>query len=260
MSETILDHPGVQQVLFHPRKGCGVRTFGVYPVHIEVAPEIEVAGRLYSAQPEAPLLLYYHGNGEIADDYDDISNLYTQLGISLLVMDYRGYGASDGTPTADNLVGDAMLVFQELGRVCDEHDLRPQALFVMGRSLGSVPAIELARQVGDQLGGLIIESGFSDTFGLLARMGVRAQGADEEQHGFGNAIKMRQVTTRTLILHGQGDILIPPSDGQELHANCATSDKRLVLIPGAGHNDIMLVGMQEYFAAVRDFVFAEPED
>jgi hypothetical protein len=127
----------------------------------------------------------------------------------------------------------------------------------MGRSLGSVPAIELAARYGDQLAGLLIESGFSDTFGLLARMGVRAQGAEEGQDGFGNAFKMERVTIPTLVLHGERDVLIPPGDGQALHDHCAAEDKRLVLIPNAGHNDIMLVGMKQYFEAIHMFVRAD---
>jgi hypothetical protein len=135
------------------------------------------------------------------------------------------------------------------------HNLNPARLYVMGRSLGSVPAIEIAMQAGEQVAGLIIESGFSDTFGLLVRLGVRVEGADEQRDGAGNAFKMEKVTIPTLILHGQSDVLIPPDDGEELHRHCAAADKRLLLIPGAGHNDIMLVGMNEYFAAVREFVF-----
>jgi hypothetical protein len=204
---------------------------------------------------DAPLILYYHGNGEIADDYDDIASLYTRLGISLLVMDYRGYGASGGSPTSSTLLTDAVAVFGALTQICDQHHLKPARLYVMGRSLGSVTAIEIAQHAGETLAGLIIESGFSDTFGLLMRLGLQVQGAEEGQHGFGNAFKMEQVHIPTLILHGQSDVLIPPTDGQDLYRHCAATTKHLVLIPGAGHNDILMTGMTVYFDAIRAFVF-----
>ena len=256
MTHPVLDHPEVLRVLFYPRPDYGRISAApnLHLVSVEVEPGIAVGGRLYPAAPEAPAILYYHGNGEIAADYDDIASLYTQLGITLLVMDYRGYGTSGGTPTAGNLLTDAVTAFDALGRIFKDHNLVPSRLYAMGRSLGSAAAIEVALHAGDQLDGLIIESGFADTFGLVARLGTWVQGADEESDGFGNPSKMERITTRTLIIHGQNDVLIPPADGRELHKHCAARDKQLALIPGAGHHDLMLVGMAQYFEAIRTFV------
>jgi len=187
--------------------------------------------------------------------YDGIAPLYTQMGITLLVMDYRGYGRSDGTPTAYNLLVDAVAVFDAIDTVFEENGLAPAQLYVMGRSLGSAAAIEVALHAGERLAGLIVESGFADTFALLARMSARVRGVDEERHGFASPAKMERIATRTLVIHGQADVLIPASDGQELYRRCATPDKRLVLISGAGHNNLMMVGMSQYFEAIRTFVY-----
>ncbi|NJP07858.1 MAG: alpha/beta hydrolase [Chloroflexaceae bacterium] len=108
--------------------------------------------------------------------------------------------------------------------------------------------------MGERLTGLIVESGFADTFGLLARLGIRAQRATEQQDGFQNAEKMTRIVTPTCIIHGQNDVLIPPSDGEELYRCAAASDKTLVLIPRGGHNDLMMIGMTEYFTAIKQFV------
>lgn len=257
MTEMILDHPDILRVLFHPRRDYGLAASEGQQVTVAVEPEVSLGGRLYVAALDAPLIMYYHGNGEIAADYDDIANLYKSIGVTLLVMDYRGYGASTGTPTASNLLSDAHVVFQALAGILARNSLNPARTYLMGRSLGSVPTIETAVQSGAQLDGIIIESGFADTFGLLQRLGVQVRGAVEAEHGFHNGAKMEQVTTRTLVLHGTSDVLIPAADGQELHDRCAAADKQLILIPGAGHNDIMLVGMQEYFMAIQSFVYPE---
>jgi len=242
-------------VLFHPRREpAGYGMPGVRRIAVEVGAGVSIGGRLYPARRESPALLFFHGNGEIAADYDDLAPLYTQLNITLIVMDYRGYGASTGAPTAANLRADAVVVSKQLRRIFQENDLAPSRYFVMGRSLGSAAAIEVARKTPEDLAGLIIESGFADTFALLARLGIRLRGADEDRDGFGNLSKIGQVTTRTLIMHGEADVLIPPSDGQALYAHSASGDKRLVLIPGAGHNDILMVGMAQYFEAIREFV------
>ena len=252
----LLDQPEVLRILFYPRRDVlASPPPGVRLVAVEVEPGLSVGGRLYPAGPEAPAILYYHGNGEIAADYDGIAPLYTRMGITLLVMDYRGYGRSDGTPTAHNLLADAVAVFDAVGTVFEDNGLAPAQLYAMGRSLGSAAAIEVALHAGEQLAGLIVESGFVDTFALLARLGLRARGADEERDGFGSPAKMEHIATRTLIIHGQADVLIPAFDGRELYRCCAAPAKQLVLIPGAGHNDLMMVGMSQYFGAIRTFVY-----
>ena len=71
--------------------------------------------------------------------------------------------------------------------------------------------------------------------------------------GFGFGGECGQVDQ--LIIHGQADVLIPASDGRELYRCSAAPDKRLVLILGAGHNDLMMMGMVQYFEALRAFVY-----
>lgn len=261
MMHPVLDQPEVLRALFYPRGEYpfAAQAQGVHAVSVEVEPGIAVGGRLYPASPEAPVILYFHGNGEIAADYGDIAPLYTRLDITLLVADYRGYGRSGGTPTSSNLLTDAVTVFDALDGAFEDQGLSPSRVYAMGRSLGSAAAIEVAVHAGDKLAGLIIESGGWDTVGLLARLGVRLQAGEQARDGFGNRAKMRLITIPTLIIHGENDVLIPAADGQELYRSSAAQDKRLVLIPGAGHNDLMMIGMAQYFEAIRTLVWGEVE-
>ena len=255
MTPHLLDRPEVLAVLFHPRRESPSKAMaGVELVSVPVEPGVSVGGRLYRAQRESPIILYFHGNGEIAADYDDLAPLYTEMGITLLVMDYRGYGTSDGTPTVTNLATDAMTVFNALDEICPANDLAPAQRYLMGRSLGSAAALEIASRVPQGIAGLIIESGFANTFPLLARLGLHVAGASEERDGAGNLAKIRQIATRTLIIHGEEDFLIPISEAEELYKHSAAKEKRLVRIPNAGHNDLMVVGMRQYFGAIREFV------
>jgi fermentation-respiration switch protein FrsA (DUF1100 family) len=259
-SPIVLDRPEVLRAIFHPRReypSPGV-TPGARSVSVEVAPRISVGGRLYPAGRDAPAILLWHGNGEIAVDYDSIGPLYASLRITLLALDYRAYGTSGGSPTCSNLLSDALIVFGAVEELFEGQGLAPERLYAMGRSLGSAAAIEVASSRGDQLAGLIVESGFADTFALLQRLGVYARGATEPRDGFDNASKMGTVTIPTLIIHGQNDVLIPAADGEELLHSCAAEDKRLALIPGAGHNDLLMVGNTQYFQAIRSFVFEKP--
>ena len=259
MTQPLLDQAKVSQVLFYPRRAYGPASApaGVRSIGVQVEPGIVLGGQLYPAAPDSPAILFFHGNGEIAEDYDDIAPMYTQLGITLLVMDYRGYGTSGGVPTASHLLSDAVFVFEAMGRLLNENGLAPARLHVMGRSLGSAAAIEIAARADERLAGLIVESGFANTFALLARLGLQVRGADEERDGFGNAVKMSRITRPSLIIHGQDDVLIPASDAHELHRRCASPDKQLVLIPRAGHNDLMMVGLTPYMQAIRQFIQGE---
>jgi alpha-beta hydrolase superfamily lysophospholipase len=256
MTGSMLAQPQISQVLFHPRPepGGGSAIPDARPILLEVEPGISLGGWLFPAEAGAPVVLFFHGNGEIAADYDFIAPAYTELGLSLLVMDYRGYGSSNGQPTATHLLADAVTVFEVLEDLWQSQQLSPDRLYVMGRSLGSAAAIEVAVQAGEQLAGLIIESGFADTIALLTRLGAPVSGLDESQAGFGNAVKMARVTRPTLIVHGQNDVLIPALEGEMLYRHSGAADKRLVLIPGAGHNDLLLYGRNRYFEAIAAFI------
>ena len=72
VTHSMLDQPEVLRVLFYPRREYGLAShaLGVRPVAVEVEPGIAVGGRLYPADAEAPAILFFHGNGETARDYD----------------------------------------------------------------------------------------------------------------------------------------------------------------------------------------------
>jgi pimeloyl-ACP methyl ester carboxylesterase len=256
-----LDQPEVTRVLFHPRHDPPNRPvpLRVRTVRIPVDEGINVGGRLHRAKPAGPTILFFHGNGEIASDYDGISPLYTGLGINLFVVDYRGYGSSDGRPTASRLLADAVTTYERTGSILAENELKTSPMFVMGRSLGSAAAIEIAQHASDEIGGLIIESGFAYTLPLLQTLGLRwdLDRTDEARDGFGNLDKIAEVRVPTLIIHGQDDWLIPVENAHALHERSGADDKRLLTVPGAGHNDLMFVGQTAYFEALRACVVGE---
>ena len=66
-----------------------------------------VSCRFYKGNAEWPWILFFHGNGEVVSDYDEISPFYFKRKINLVVADYRGYGKSGGTPTITDMLSDA---------------------------------------------------------------------------------------------------------------------------------------------------------
>lgn len=122
--------------------------------------------------------------------------------------------------------------------------------------MGSVSALELAVGYEDAIDGLIIESGFARTKPLLERLGLPADSfGPEEEVGLGHLEKIRRYRKDTLIIHGEEDEIIPFEEGQDLYEASGASRKRLLRIPGAGHNDLLLTAAREYLQAVRDPAF-----
>lgn len=257
----VLDRPEVLAVLFHPRRDGGLPRLasGIYNVQLPVADDVHVGGRIFASRPGAPVILYFHGNGEIASDYDAIAPLYLRLGLTLFVVDYRGYGTSDGRPTATALLDDAWAVYRQAPAVLAGRGIEAGDIYLMGRSLGSAAVLEIAARAAAEPSavagpqGLILESGFAHTFALVERIGFgRPADADEARDGFGNLEKMARIELPTLVIHGESDWIIPVSDGIALFDACPSENKRLVTVPGAGHNDLMLVGQHAYFSAIAD--------
>ncbi|MEI6154642.1 MAG: alpha/beta fold hydrolase, partial [Deltaproteobacteria bacterium] len=196
--------------------------------------------------------LYFHGNGETCLDYDYVDPLYRKRGLNLFVADYRGYGFSDGSPSCSSMIQDAHPVFQGFTAIL--HGLGYSGdLFVMGRSLGSAPAIEVAYRYQRQLKGLIVESGFASSRNQFARLGVARLFKDAENLvGFGNDLKIKEVVIPTLIIHGEDDEIIPAEEGRALYALSGAAEKVSLFIPHAGHNDLMMEGLEAYMGAVEN--------
>ena len=107
----LLDRAGASQWMFFPRPDPGPPPPGASDHEIEVAPGINISARLYSGSEDdapRPLVLYFHGNGEVVSDHDGIDRFYREIGLDLFVAEFRGYGKSGGRPSMAALVGDAL--------------------------------------------------------------------------------------------------------------------------------------------------------
>lgn len=250
-----LDRPEISGTMFYPRASAKIAApAGATNIDIPVADDVIIGSRLYTADIGAPTIIFFHGNGEIVPDYDDIGPAYTQLGINFLVADYRGYGWSTGNPSASSLIRDGNSVFEYLTTWLTENQYTGKT-FVMGRSMGSAPAIEIAAQNIDGLSGMIIESGFAETVPLAMTLGIdlEAMGISEEDC-FNNLEKIKKVTIPTFIIHGQLDSLIPIWHAQKLHSECGAKSKELQIVPGADHNSVIAVAGMLYFQAIKGYV------
>jgi pimeloyl-ACP methyl ester carboxylesterase len=252
IAPSLLDHPDILMVLFHPRpewQGSSTPT-NARDLMIPVTGDVSIGARFHFSHPSSPNLLFFHGNGEIVADYDDIAPLFNGAGLNFLAVDYRGYGRSTGEPTVTAMLQDSHVIFQFTLTWLLDHGYTGPVL-VMGRSLGSASAIELAAHHEARIGGLIIESGFARVGPLLRLFGIDPERIGfKEEAGLRQTEKIRGFCKPTLVIHAERDHLIPFEEGLRLYEACGSKDKTMLKIRNADHNNIFLMGMNEYLNAL----------
>lgn len=261
---SFLDRPEILQIIFplvySPFYSAGYSQFPPSAIpgrSIEVERGIKISCGFWVSDKKCPSILYFHGNGETVADYDWIAPFYNQRGLNLFVADYRGYGSSNGKPTISNMFSDAHAIFRGFKEIIEEEGFEKK-LFLMGRSLGSMPAIELAFNYQEEIRGLIIESGTANNFRLLwDNLGIPIkEGTFGEESPLLNKVKIRQVRKPTLIIHGEYDQTVSVREGEELYQSSGAQDKRIIIIPEADHNDVMTVNQSLYFDTIEEFIKA----
>ncbi|KPA19247.1 temperature sensitive supressor [Candidatus Magnetomorum sp. HK-1] len=248
-----LDQPGITQFLFHPRKDTQLPSPESLDFAVPIEENVTVNVRFHMNKKNSPNILFFHGNGEIVSDYDDLAPIFHQYGLNFIAADYRGYGKSTGNPSASAMINDAHTIFKYFVDWLQKNDFSGPKI-IMGRSLGSASALEIAANYSADISGLIIESGFASTVKLLMRLGIPArQMGITEQQGFNNLLKITHFMKPTLIIHAQNDQIIPISDAENLQSHCGARSKQFQMVPGADHNNILMVAGKHYFELIKAF-------
>ena len=246
-----LDQPHILMFVFHPREDWAPLPPGATDHMVPVGEGISISCRFYPVSESSPSILFFHGNGEAVYDYDGIAPLYNRLGINFFVADYRGYGQSNGSPSFSSTISDAHVIFNYFRDTLQNYT---GPLFIMGRSLGSFSAIELASKYPELFNGMIIESGFSSAGRLLTFLIPIISSSSSVDLEQADLEKIRSITLPTLIMHGEYDEIIPHEQAEIIYKNVGSQNRKLLTIPGAGHNDMLLIGIEQYFSAIREFV------
>ncbi|WP_340643525.1 alpha/beta hydrolase [Phormidium pseudopriestleyi] len=207
-----------------------------------------------SETPNSHILLYLHGNGVNIGANVNHAARFHQLGFSVLLIDYRGYGLSEGSfPTENTVFVDAETSWNYLVR---DRGISPEQIFLYGHSLGGAIAVELAIRQPDAAG-VIVQSSFTSMREMVDyRFNFWMFPIDLLlTHRFDSRAKMSQLQIPILFIHGTADPEIPSEMSEQLY-QIAPEPKRLFLVPEAGHNNVATIAGEAYFQAVRDFVVA----
>ena len=250
---SLIDQPSTLMYIFYPREDSTLCPENAFDLLAPVDDHVSIHCRFYIGNPKWPWILFFHGNGEVVSDYDEIAPVYHQRRLNLVVADYRGYGNSNGVPTLTDLIQDAHAIFREIKKELAKRGLRND-LWIMGRSLGSISAFELAYRYQDAIRGLIIESGFPSVVRIIMHLGVPIHEVNLEKIDQECLEMIHKIFIPTLIIHGERDTLVPVREAKDIFNHLRADKKELLIIPSANHNDIMLVGFQKYFDALQRFI------
>lgn len=196
-------------------------------------------------------ILFLHGNAENVALCLPLAPLVHARGDNLLLLDYRGYGRSGGSPSETGIGrdGEAALAYLR-----SRPDVDPGGLVVWGRSIGTTVAVRLAA-ADRELAGVILESSFTSALDLLREGGHRLLYlmAHLGSYRFDQASAMTAVSAPLLVIHGTRDEVIPFRLGRKLY-DLAPGRKEFVAIEGGGHNDLLALHGGELWGAVSRFL------
>ena len=177
-------------------------------------------------------VIYWHGNGGNLSLWLEVLVDLRRHGFSVMAVDYRGYGASTGSPSERGVYRDA----EAAGAYFAEHLKQPGSPVVMwGRSLGcAVASYAAAKSPPDAL---ILESPFPDVRSLFAGNPLMLGLSFFSSYRFATAAHLQRYRGRLLVIHGDADSIIPFSGGRRVFERAASEDKVFVTLEGADHND-----------------------
>ncbi len=174
--------------------------------------------------------LVTHGNAGSIEHRLHIARAWHALGVDCLLLDYRGYGASEGSPHEQGLYLDAEAGYDELARRLAERGLGPERIVLHGESLGGAVAVELALRRA--VGAVVIESAWSSLGELAARLYPFLPVRLLLRERFDTRAKVGSLSAPLLVLHGRRDEIVPFEHGERL---AAAAGAELVELSGT-HN------------------------
>jgi len=193
-------------------------------------------------------ILFSHGNAEDLGNVVPFMRQFHELGYSVLMYDYRGYGTSEGRPSARKTYQDIAAAYRWL---IEEKGIDPKSIIAQGRSVGGGPATWLA--ANHEVGGLVLESTFVSAFRVKTRWPLMPWDK------FNNLKFIKTVTCPVFIMHGRADEILPFWHGEKLY-QAAPGKKMNLWIDNGMHNDYAYAAGPDYIRSFQTFVTRYVQD
>jgi hypothetical protein len=193
-------------------------------------------------QNPGPLVIHAHGNGELIDIWPAMLEPYRRMGVSVALVEYRGYGRSAGQPNQKTITADFIAAYDQLAA---RADVEADRIIGHGRSVGSGAICALADR--RPLAAMVLESPFASVTDIALGYGILPWFVTNR---FNNLAVVAEFQGPILLLHGQTDRIIPIGHSRKLSR--AASDARLVTFD-CSHND-MPVASDRYWQAIEQLL------
>ena len=216
-------------------------------VTLTTSDHIKLHGWFIPAREERGVLLFFHGNaGNISHRLDSLK-IFHDLGLSTLIIDYRGYGRSHGSISEEGTYLDAEAAWRYL---TESRKISAQKIVVFGRSLGAAIAAYIASR--KMVGALMLESAFTSIPDMGAKLYPYVPVRLLSRFKYDTRKALQSVSCPVLIIHSPHDDIIPFENGLHLYES-AGEPKKFLEIRG-GHNDGFLTSGQGYIEGIREFI------
>jgi fermentation-respiration switch protein FrsA (DUF1100 family) len=204
--------------------------------------------------PEPPAILFLHGNaGNISHRILHVSHFH-RAGFSVLIIDYRGYGESAGSPTERGLQRDARAAWEHL---VGQRGVPPGRVILYGESIGSAPALHLTQELAargeEGPGAVIIEGAFTSAGEMAGRVFPFLPVRWVLRLRMDNLSAVKRIRTPLLSIHGSRDEIVPFRMGRAVHEASISQTKEFFEVDGAMHNTVWLVAGDEVRERIRAF-------
>lgn len=214
---------------------------GAQDVWLASAGGVRIHGWWVPGRDARVATVFFHGNGgNLSHRLLHIAEI-TAAGSDLLIIDYRGYGRSEGKPSEAGLYADADAAYEYAAK-------QGKPVVIHGESLGSAVAVDLAAR--HPAAGVVLEAPFPSVKAVAATL-IPGLGPLLIS-GFDSAAKIGRLRAPLLVIHGDRDSTIPLRLGRRLY-DAAPSPKELWIVPGATHNDLVEAAGPAYRERLRRF-------
>jgi fermentation-respiration switch protein FrsA (DUF1100 family) len=216
-------------------------------VFLTTSDNIRIHGWFLPSRDNKGSLLFFHGNaGNISHRLESIG-IFHSLGLSILIIDYRGYGKSAGTPSEEGTYLDGEAAWEHLVYA---RKIPPEKIIIFGRSLGGAIAVHIGKKHAPA--GVIIESSFTSVPDMAAQLYPWLPVRWLSRLHYNSRQWIKSINTPVLIVHSREDDIIPFSHGEKLFAE-ALEPKTFLEISGS-HNDGFLTSGEKYVQGVSNFL------
>ncbi|MBT7616819.1 MAG: alpha/beta hydrolase [Calditrichaeota bacterium] len=208
---------------------------------------VKIHGWFVPSENAKATIIFCHGNaGNISHRMDSI-RMFNEMGLSVFIFDYQGYGKSEGKPTEKGTYQDAQAAWDYLVK---DRKTNPEEIIIFGRSLGGAIAAWLAKE--NTAGALIVESTFTSIAAVGQRMYPIIPVKLISSIKYNTMKHLKQVRVPVLVVHSPDDELISFKYGQQLF-DSANEPKHFLEIKGT-HNDGFLMSGENYVDGIKGFL------